>query len=39
MARLEWDEDKNQRNLQKHGIDFESAQWIFDDPFCIAFIG
>jgi len=30
---FEWDEDKNQANIAKHGIGFERAQQIFDaDP-------
>ena len=29
---FEWDEDKNRENLQKHGIDFETAQFAFIDP-------
>lgn len=29
--RLEWDEDKNQRNFEKHGIDFETAMLVFND--------
>jgi uncharacterized DUF497 family protein len=28
--RFEWDEDKNQRNIEKHGVSFEQAQAIFD---------
>lgn len=28
---FEWDEEKNQRNIQKHGIDFSDAITIFDD--------
>ncbi len=28
---FEWDEDKNVRNLQKHGIDFGTAQYAFLD--------
>ena len=38
MVRLDWDEQKNARNQAKHGIDFETAQLVFDDPFCITFI-
>jgi uncharacterized DUF497 family protein len=38
MVRFEWDEKKNQSNLLKHGIDFQTAQLIFDDPGCITFI-
>jgi uncharacterized DUF497 family protein len=30
--RFEWDEDKNQANIAKHGIDFADAQYVFDDP-------
>lgn len=26
---FEWDEEKNQRNLEKHGIGFETAATIF----------
>jgi uncharacterized protein len=27
-----WDELKNQGNLLKHGISFEAARLVFDDP-------
>lgn len=30
--RFEWDDEKAQRNLQKHGVSFEEAQTVFDDP-------
>lgn len=30
---FEWDEDKNQRNLMKHGLMFEDAVLVFNDPF------
>lgn len=36
--RIEWDKSKNETNKTKHGIDFETAQLIFDDPFCITFV-
>jgi len=29
---FEWDEKKNQHNIEKHGIQFEDAQKIFDGP-------
>ncbi|MGL3106701.1 BrnT family toxin [Bradyrhizobium sp. BR 1432] len=29
---LEWDEDKKNSNLVKHGIDFEDAIEVFDRP-------
>jgi uncharacterized DUF497 family protein len=28
-----WDERKNRVNQRKHGISFETAIWVFDDPF------
>jgi len=30
--RIEWDEAKNRRNLREHGVSFETAQLVFDDP-------
>ena len=30
-ARFEWDEDKNNENLRKHGVSFELAQYAFAD--------
>lgn len=30
-----WDEAKNQRNRQKHGISFETAILVFDDPYAL----
>ena len=38
MIRFEWDEAKNRSNKNKHGIDFEMAQLVFDDPHCISFV-
>jgi len=29
---FEYDPDKSRRNHQKHGIDFEQAQALWDDP-------
>lgn len=29
---FEWDKDKNKENLEKHGIDFSTAQYAFIDP-------
>lgn len=31
--RSEWDENKNRQNLLKHGIHFETAKLVFDDPY------
>lgn len=30
--KFEWDEEKNRMNLQKHGVSFEEAKEVFDDP-------
>jgi uncharacterized DUF497 family protein len=27
-----WDEQKSRRNLAKHGVSFETANLVFDDP-------
>ena len=29
--RFEWDEVKEQKNIEKHGIDFETAALVFGD--------
>ena len=29
---FEWDEDKNQENIRKHGLDFADAWEIFEAP-------
>jgi len=34
-VRYEWDERKNALNLRKHGIRFETAVQVFDDPNCL----
>ena len=34
--RLEWDEQKNQANIQKHGLDFADAWEIFTMPMLVA---
>ncbi len=31
MFFFEWDDDKAQRNLEKHGVSFEEAQTVFND--------
>jgi uncharacterized DUF497 family protein len=35
--RLEWDEAKNRQNLAKHGIAFETAALVFEDPHALSF--
>ena len=32
---FEWDENKNQRNIRKHGISFEMATGVFFDEYRI----
>lgn len=37
MSRIiEWDDAKNATNYRKHGIRFEEAAWVFDDPFAVS---
>jgi uncharacterized protein len=36
--RIEWDQAKNEINQAKHGIDFETAKLVFDDPCCVTFV-
>jgi len=31
-----WDENKNQLNIRKHGIDFSDAAYVFADPFALS---
>jgi len=33
--KFEWDENKNQANIKKHGIDFSQAIYVFSDPFAL----
>lgn len=33
--RIEWGENKSQRNLRKHEVRFETAALVFDDPYAI----
>jgi hypothetical protein len=34
--RFEWDEQKNRTNLAKHGVSFETAQLVFEDPLALS---
>lgn len=36
MVKFEWDEDKNEANVEKHGLDFEDASEVFDSPMLVA---
>lgn len=33
--KFEWDDDKAARNEASHGVSFESARWVFTDPFAV----
>ncbi len=33
--KFEWDERKEKINIQKHGISFEQASYVFSDPFAL----
>ena len=33
---FEWNEDKNKINQRKHGIDFDTAKLVFNDPLQIS---
>jgi uncharacterized protein len=37
-VRFEWDEGKNESNQRKHGISFETAVLVFEDPNRLLFI-
>lgn len=34
---FEWDDDKAARNLAKHGVSFQEAKTVFDDPLYVDF--
>ena len=34
---VEWDEEKAEANLGKHGVSFEEARTVFDDPLYVDF--
>jgi hypothetical protein len=36
---FEWDPTKAELNKQKHGVSFEEAQTVFDDPLAVIFVG
>lgn len=37
MMQFDWDNKKAATNLTKHGVSFEEAQTVFDDPFYVDF--
>jgi hypothetical protein len=36
---FEWDEEKAEENFRKHGVSFDEAETIFDDPLAITIAG
>ena len=36
MMRFVWNEKKSRSNRAKHGISFETAQFVFSDPFALS---
>jgi uncharacterized DUF497 family protein len=36
--RFSWDENKNRLNQKKHGVRFQEAQTIFDDPLAVSVV-
>jgi uncharacterized DUF497 family protein len=32
---FEWDQNKSEKNVKKHGITFDEAKSVFNDPFAI----
>lgn len=34
---FEWDRDKARKNLAKHGVSFDEAKTVFDDPLYVDF--
>ncbi len=35
--KFEWDQNKADANLSKHGVSFDEAITVFDDPLCLDF--
>ena len=33
--KFEWDRNKESTNIQKHGVTFEQASYVFADPFAL----
>ncbi|MDR2604138.1 MAG: BrnT family toxin, partial [Desulfovibrio sp.] len=33
---FEWDDEKSESNFRKHGIRFEEAAFVFDDPLAVS---
>ncbi|KAF3984789.1 MAG: BrnT family toxin [Methylococcales symbiont of Hymedesmia sp. n. MRB-2018] len=33
--KFEWDTEKERLNIQKHGVSFEQASYVFSDPYAL----
>ena len=38
MFQFEWDYQKAERNMQKHGVSFDEAVSVFSDPMALTFL-
>lgn len=38
MIQFEWDENKAKSNFAKHGVSFDEAVTVFDDPFSLTIL-
>jgi uncharacterized DUF497 family protein len=38
MFEFEWDEKKNKINIEKHGLPFDFAKYVFDDSEFVRFV-
>lgn len=38
MIRFDWDGQKARSNLAKHGVSFDEAKTVFEDPFAITIL-
>ena len=36
ITKFEWDDEKADKNLRKHGVAFETAARVFSDPLCFS---
>jgi uncharacterized DUF497 family protein len=37
LMKFEWDEEKAKANVSKHGVSFDEAKTVFDDPLYVDF--
>lgn len=39
MFHFEWDTDKANQNIRRHGVSFHEAAPVFGDPLALTFVG